>query len=186
MNETFEVDLSGYVNTRGGYLKPGKYTLVVEDVDTMTSKAGNPMWKVTSSVVDGESKGETVVDFLTITQKAMFRVVAFLNGLGIPTPKKSLSIPKSMMVGKMFEATVDDDSYGGSVSSKIQSYASVAQPGSADLPDDDQDELREETAQVDPDDADLAADEPTAPKAEPKPANARQQVRAAADDDLDL
>lgn len=216
MSETFEVDLSGYVNTKGSYLKPGKYVLTVEDVEGMSSKAGNPMWKVTSSVADGPSKGETIVDFLTITQKAMFRVVAFLNAIGVPTPKKSLSIPKSMMVGKVFEATVDDDSYGGSVSSKIQSYASVAQPGSADLPDDDEEDGDEPTAlatpstfqadddeeentdasrradQLDEEVSEMFSGEPeqvAAPvKTEAKPANARQQARAVADDmgDLDL
>lgn len=185
MSDTFEVDLSGYVNTRGGYLKPGKYVLMVEDVEGMSSKAGNPMWKVTSSVADGPSKGETIVDFLTITQKAMFRVVAFLNAIGVPTPKKSLSIPKSMMVGKVFEATVDDDSYGGSVSSKIQSYASIAQPGAADLPDDDQDEEPPANA-PDPVEADEPEQIAEPVKTEAKPANARQQARAAADDDLDL
>lgn len=188
MSDTFEVDLSGYVNTRGGYLKPGKYVLMVEDVEGMSSKAGNPMWKVTSSVADGPSKGETIVDFLTITQKAMFRVVAFLNAIGVPTPKKSLSIPKSMMVGKVFEATVDDDSYGGSVSSKIQSYASVAQPGAADLPDDDEPKSAygdDDNGTMESEESEQAA-EPAAIKAEAKPANARQQARAAADDDLDL
>lgn len=188
MSDTFDLDLSGYVNTQGSVLPPGTYTLVVEDVEMMSSKAGNPMWKITSSVVEGESKGLALVDFVTITSKAMFRVVAFLNAIGVPTPKKSLSIPKSMMVGKMFEATVDDDEYGGRKSSKIQSYASVAQPGSADLPDDDEDEELPANAPdpVDEGDEPEQAAEPVSPKAEAKPANARQQARAATDDDLDL
>lgn len=191
MSDTFDLDLSSYVNTQGSILPPGTYTLVVEDVEMMSSKAGNPMWKITSSVVEGESKGLALVDFVTITSKAMFRVVAFLNAIGVPTPKKSLSIPKSMMVGKMFEATVDDDEYGGRKSSKIQSYASIAQPGSGDLPDDDEPTTEAEDSQAwaaeqssDPDPGDEAP--VTEAKAAPK-TNARQQPAKSADDsDLDL
>jgi hypothetical protein len=188
--ETFEVDLSGYINTQGSILPPGTYTLVVEDVEMMSSKAGNPMWKITSSVVEGESKGLALVDFVTITSKAMFRVVAFLNAIGVPTPKKSLSIPKSMMVGKMFEATVDDDEYGGRKSSKIQSYASIAQPGAGDLPDED-DVAASEPERGEPfaEDDDVTEfreeSEPEAPKVAPK-TNARQQPAKPVDDDLDL
>jgi hypothetical protein len=204
--ETFEVDLSGYINTQGSILPPGTYTLVVEDVEMMSSKAGNPMWKITSSVVEGESKGLALVDFVTITSKAMFRVVAFLNAIGVPTPKKSLSIPKSMMVGKMFEATVDDDEYGGRKSSKIQSYASIAQPGAGDLPDDDEgptgpeetetlsntpdgddeaDDAARRADQLDEEVNEQFAEAVTEPKAAPK-TNARQQPAKPVDDDLDL
>jgi hypothetical protein len=191
--ETFEVDLSGYINTQGSILPPGTYTLVVEDVEMMSSKAGNPMWKITSSVVEGESKGLALVDFVTITSKAMFRVVAFLNAIGVPTPKKSLSIPKSMMVGKMFEATVDDDEYGGRKSSKIQSYASIAQPGAGDLPDED-DVAASEPERGEPfaEDEDVTEfREETEPVTEAKAApktNARQQPAKLSDDmgDLDL
>jgi hypothetical protein len=192
--ETFEVDLSGYINTQGSILPPGTYTLVVEDVEMMSSKAGNPMWKITSSVVEGESKGLALVDFVTITSKAMFRVVAFLNAIGVPTPKKSLSIPKSMMVGKMFEATVDDDEYGGRKSSKIQSYASIAQPGAGDLPDDEEEENIDGDASRRADQLDEEVNEqfanepePEASKAAPK-TNARQQPAKPSDDmgDLDL
>jgi hypothetical protein len=191
--ETFEVDLSGYINTQGSILPPGTYTLVVEDVEMMSSKAGNPMWKITSSVVEGESKGLALVDFVTITSKAMFRVVAFLNAIGVPTPKKSLSIPKSMMVGKMFEATVDDDEYGGRKSSKIQSYASIAQPGAGDLPDED-DVAASEPERGEPfaEDEDVTEfREETEPVTEAKAApktNARQQPAKPSDDmgDLDL
>ena len=192
MSDTFDLDLSGYVNTQGSVLPPGTYTLVVEDVEMMSSKAGNPMWKITSSVVEGESKGLALVDFVTITSKAMFRVVAFLNAIGVPTPKKNLSIPKSMMVGKMFEATVDDDEYGGRKSSKIQSYASISQPGSGDLPDDEEEENSNGDAsrradQLDEEVNEQFANEPEteAPKTAPK-TNARQQPAKPSDDDLDL
>jgi hypothetical protein len=193
VSDTFDLDLSSYVNTQGSVLPPGTYTLVVEDVEMMSSKAGNPMWKITSSVVEGESKGLALVDFVTITSKAMFRVVAFLNAIGVPTPKKSLSIPKSMMVGKMFEATVDDDEYGGRKSSKIQSYASIAQPGSGDLPDDEEEENIDGDASRRADQLDEEVNEQfssEAPVAEAKAApktNARQQPAKPSDDsDLDL
>jgi hypothetical protein len=183
--ETFEVDLSGYINTQGSILPPGTYTLVVEDVEMMSSKAGNPMWKITSSVVEGASKGLALVDFVTITSKAMFRVVAFLNAIGVPTPKKNLSIPKSMMVGKMFEATVDDDEYSGRKSSKIQSYAQIASQGSNDLPDEDDSSDADVEADVEAESVPPAEEE--APVAAAKPSNARQQPRVAVDDgDLDL
>lgn len=141
-DDTFDLDLTSFVPNRGSYLPPDTYQLVVEDLDMFTSAAGNPSWKVLSSVVGGEHDGEVVSDFLALTPKALWRVVAFLSALGIPTPKKRLEIPKAMMVGRRFVVSIEDDTYKGAVQSKITSYSPVA-PARRDLDEMDEPEWDE-------------------------------------------
>lgn len=176
-DDTFDLDLTSFVPNRGSYLPPDTYQLVVEDLDMFTSAAGNPSWKVLSSVVGGEHDGEVVSDFLALTPKALWRVVAFLSALGIPTPKKRLEIPKAMMVGRRFVVSIEDDTYKGAVQSKITSYSPVAPAASAmddesdEPPWDEPDvsELVEKVAEVNE-----PVDEPE--QATPVQTNARRQT----------
>ncbi len=186
MSDTFELDLSGFVPNQSAYIPPGEYLVVVEDMEEMVSSTGNPMWKLTDSVLtEGEFQGMTLVDFLTLTPKALWRVVSFLNAVGIPTPKKKLSIPKGMLVGKTFIAVVIDDEYKGQVKSKIVEYRSASAGStvvvSSDLPEDEDAPVSQPKLAAVPDPE--PEDEPVAAA---KPTNARVQAKPVPDEDLDL
>lgn len=191
MSDTFEIDLSSYVPSQGEYIPPGEYLFSVEDMDDMVSSAGNNMWKLTYSVVEGEHAGKIVTDFLPLTQKVLWKIVAFLGAVGVPTPKKRLSIPKGMVVGKVFKGVVVDNEYKGRVSPQLSQYISLsegADAGPSDLGDDD-DEVeptpakKPELTVVDADEEEESIEEtPT-----PKTVNARTQAKPApAEEDLDL
>lgn len=93
----------------------GNYLLRVEKIDVDKSKAGNPMWIVDSSFVDGAFAGQQIREYLTLTEKALFKVKSWLEAvLGQPIPKKKMKLPNTAadlnkrFSGKIFGAHIDD------------------------------------------------------------------------------
>lgn len=132
------VDLTNFKDTSSARVEPGQYNVVVEDADLTKSKAGNPMIVMTLRILGGESDGLTLIDRLTITEAAMFRVVAFLQALGIPTPKKRLKLNTQSLIGKKLTVEVDDgEPYKGRVKSEIQDYMRLTGKAAGSSNDDD-------------------------------------------------
>lgn len=120
------IDLSNYKDRVGSRVIPGRYRVVVEDVEADQSKAGNPMINLWLRIQGGEFDGQTLVDRLTVTEKALFRVVGFLNAIGMPTPKKRLQINPQKFLGQVLDVDVDDgEPYNGRVKSEIKGYLRV-------------------------------------------------------------
>lgn len=135
----FILDLTGYKDRVGARVEPGRYRVVVDDAEMDKSKAGNPMVNIWLRVVGGEFDGATLTDRLTITDKALFRIVGFMQAIGLPTPKKRLQVNTAMFVGKMLDVDVEDgDPYNGRIKSEVRGYLRVAagqQSSADDLPD---------------------------------------------------
>jgi len=119
-DKALTIDLTNYKDRRGSRVEPGKYVVVVEDVESNKSNAGNPyltMWLRVAS--EGEHKGDTILDRLVLTEKSLWRVVAFLQAVNVPTPRKRLSIPYRSIIGKRLTVDVEDgDPYNGTVRSR--------------------------------------------------------------------
>lgn len=127
-DKAIALDLTNYKDRRGSRVEPGKYEVVVEDIESNKSNAGNPYLTVWLRVEDGEHKGETLLDRLVLTEKSLWRIVAFLQAVNVPTPRKRLSIPYRLLIGKRLIVTVEDgDPYNGTVRSEIRGYAKAAQ-----------------------------------------------------------
>lgn len=113
------IDLTNYRDTEGDRLPAGNYLVRVSDTELTESKAGNPMVNLFLEVIKGETTGDefagsALVDRVTITPKAMFRVVAFLKAIGAPTDKRSHSVNPASWIGKLGVVSVEDgDSYNG-------------------------------------------------------------------------
>jgi hypothetical protein len=160
MSDDIIIDLSNYKDRVGSRVAPGRYRVQVEDAEQDKSAAGNPMINLWLRVSDGgEFDGQTIVDRLVLTEKSLFRVVGFMQAIGLPTPKKRFKINVRQFIGKVLEVDIEDgDPYNGRVKSEVRGYLRVAK-----------------SEQAEPDDledleglADGAAAESTpAPKAEP-------------------
>jgi len=126
-DDTFvTVDLTTYRDRVGGRIPEGRYLVQVEDAEMDQSKAGNPMINVWYRVLDGDSEGATIVDRLTITEKAMFRVVGFMQAIGLPTPKKKVRLSLRQFVGKTLQIDVEDgEPYNGRIKSEVRGYLRV-------------------------------------------------------------
>lgn len=136
------VNLTDYKERFGQTVPPGRYTVVVDDLEQTTSKAGNPMVNLWFRIVEGPSDGATIVDRVTVTEKALFRVVAFMQAIGQPTPRRNLQINLNTWLGKRLQVDVEDgEPYNGRVRSEVRGYLRLdgedtAETAARDLPDD--------------------------------------------------
>lgn len=120
------VDLTNYKDRVGSRVPPGRYRVVVDDVEPDRSSAGNPMINLWLRIQGGEFDGQTLVDRLTITEKSLFRVVGFMQAIGLPTPKKKLQIQPRKFVGQKLDVDVDDgEPYNGRIKSEVRGYVRI-------------------------------------------------------------
>lgn len=163
------IDLSNYKDSGNVRIPEGRYRAIVDDVDLDKSRAGNTMIKVWMRVLGGEHDGAIILDRLTLTDKAMFRVVGFMQGIGIKTPKKKLQINLGTFLNRQVDIeVVDGEPYNGRIRSEIAQYIRVAQPKAEESSEDDLDALE----------ADVEDEAPAA-----KPAKASPAEEAAEDSD---
>lgn len=136
------IDLSNYKDSGNVRIPEGRYRAIVDDVDLDKSRAGNTMIKVWMRVLGGEHDGAVILDRLTLTDKAMFRVVGFMQGIGIKTPKKKLQINLGTFLNRQVDIeVVDGEPYNGRIRSEIAQYIRIAQPKAEESSEDDLDAL---------------------------------------------
>lgn len=136
------IDLSNYKDSGNVRIPEGRYRAIVDDVDLDKSRAGNTLIKVWMRVLGGEHDGAVILDRLTLTDKAMFRVVGFMQGIGIKTPKKKLQINLGTFLNRQVDIeVVDGEPYNGRIRSEIAQYIRVAQPKAEEAAEDDLDAL---------------------------------------------
>lgn len=175
------IDLTNYRDTNGSRVDEGTYTVYVEHAEMDKSKAGNDMILLNLQIQGGEFDGQTLVDRLTLTDKALFRVVNFMQALGYPTPKKRVRINLAQFVGKYLQVEVEDgEPYMGRVKSEVRGYRRIAK-----------DEQPVASAESDSDDLDdIEADEPETEEQEveekPKAKKRKSEPAPEADDDEDV
>lgn len=158
------LDLSNYRETTSGRVPEGTYKLQVEDVELTKSKAGNDMIVLYLRIAEGDFKGTTLIERLTLSERALFRVVGFMQAINLPTPRKRLSLDTNRFVGKYVMAEVSDsEPYNGRVNSQVNTWMKVAKQ-EEDAADDLADDLEEDTdteatekpaAETDTDDLDI-------------------------------
>ena len=142
-NDELSIDLSNFKDRVGQRVAPGRYTVVVDDAEPDTSKAsGNPMVNLWFRVIGGEFDGATIIDRLVITEKSLFRVVGFMQALGLPTPKKRLKVNLRQFIGKSLLVDVEDgEPYRGRVKSEVRGYLQNKAAGAQQTTNDDLDDL---------------------------------------------
>lgn len=154
MSETsLIVDLTNFKDRVGTNVPEGRYTVQVEDIEIDTSNGaatkGSRMLIVFFRVTSGDHEGATLIDRLIVHDKTMFRVVGFMQALGIPTPKKRLKLDVNRFIGRMLQIDVEDgEPYNGRVRSEIRGYLRIPKG--------------QETTEADLDDLEDVSDEPTA------------------------
>ena len=137
------IDLQNYKDRVGTRVVPGRYRVRVDDAELDQTRDGAPMINVWLVVAEGEFEGATVIDrLLPQHPKALFRVVGFMQAIGLQTPKKRLRVNITSWVGKVLEVDIEDgEPYNGRVKSEVRGYyrierkASAAASDLADIPD---------------------------------------------------
>lgn len=177
--EEMVIDLSNYKDRVGARVAPDRYRVQVEDVEAAMSQVGNPMVNVWFRIIGGEFDGQTIVDRLTVTERSMFRVVGFMQAIGLPTPKKRLKLNIRQFVGKVLDIDVaDGEPYNGRVKSEVRAYIRAAGAGAgaagADLEEDEFEEPETDNSATD-----LPEESPTPEsQATPAPDNSAPEIPA--------
>lgn len=121
-----QIDLTKFKPKFGDKIPEGTYLVAVTDAVSGETKKGDPKITLWYDVVEGPDAGSTLVDTLTLTENAIFRAVAFMRAIGLPTPKKKLAINLGTWVGKRLEVKVADGQPWGDdneIRSEVRSYA---------------------------------------------------------------
>lgn len=185
MAENIVIDLSNYKDRMGSKVEPGQYTVVVDDAEMDKSKAGNPMINVWFRIREGQHKDMTITDRFPLTEKAMFRIVGFMQALGLPTPKKRLQLTLDKFVGKSLLINVEDgEPYNGRVRSEVRSYERLMRKQAEPVAEMDEEEFDEDTeveqaevgnqTEVEPEEAEQVSDDPTDYDEDEEPQKVRQ------------
>lgn len=143
MAEELVVDLTQYKDRVGQRVAPGRYKVIVDDTEQDTAKSGNTMINLWLRVMEGEFKDAVIIDRLVLTPNSLFRVVGFMQAIGLPTPKKRVKINLRQFLNQVLLVDVEDgDPYNGRVKSEVRGYErakDIKREAPADLPDDDDD-----------------------------------------------
>lgn len=193
-NTGFVFDLTNYKDTRGAKVDPGTYRVVVDDMtEDVSSKKKTPMFKIGLRILGGDEDGMVLQDRLYLTDSSTWRLVSFLQAIGIPTPRKKFRVPINSIMGRKLDVEVQDgDPYNGRVRSEVTEYIRIpkSETVKAPEPEDDGDPMEDFISGTG--EPDVAEDDTpvTAPTEEPEattaPAPAKAEAPVEDDDDLDL
>ena len=128
----FIADLTEYEGRGASRIEPGTYRLTVEDATLTTAKTGARGVLVTFSVAGLNARIYERFWYAAgdgSMSKAVFRLVQFMDALGMPTPSKRLRLDTKMFLGKTVTAEIKDgEPYNDRVSSEVASFIASA-PG---------------------------------------------------------
>lgn len=144
MARTVRVDMTG-VET---YSKAseGIHTAKVAEIQEKTSQGGDPMLQFAFEIIKGEDKGCKVFESFSLNDKALWKLKAFLQAIGMKADGK-LKLDLDKLIGKICDIEVFWDEYNGQTRAKISDYYKAGKGSSTDTDeDDDEDEEDDEPA----------------------------------------
>ena len=121
------LDQVGTEETPQTLIPPGEYLVGVTAAEEKTSKNGYPQVALDLEILEGELKGRGVKDWLTVTERAMWRVKQVLTSIGYPiadSGEVDLDAPK--MIGGKAIITVKHEVWDDKVRLRIDHWAPAA------------------------------------------------------------
>jgi hypothetical protein len=122
------LDQVGTEETPQTLIPPGEYLIGVTAAEEKTSKNGHPQVALDLEILEGELKGRGVKDWVTVTERAMWRVKQVLVAIGYPNADSGevdLEAPK--MIGGKAVITIKHELYNDKVRLRIDHWAPAAQ-----------------------------------------------------------
>ena len=121
------LDQVGTEETPQTLIPPGEYGIGVTAAEEKTSKNGHPQVALDLEILEGELKGRGVKDWVTVTERAMWRVKQVLTSIGYPiaaSGEVDLDAPK--MIGGKAVITIKHELYNDKVRLRIDHWAPAA------------------------------------------------------------
>ena len=122
------LDQVGTEETPQTLIPPGEYLIGVTAAEEKTSKNGYPQVALDLEILEGELKGRGVKDWVTVTERAMWRVKQVLTSIGYPiaaSGEVDLDAPK--MIGGKAIITIKHELWDDKVRLRIDHWAPAAQ-----------------------------------------------------------
>ena len=122
------LDQVGTEETPQTLIPPGDYLVGITAAEEKTSKNGHPQVALDLEILEGELKGRGVKDWVTVTERAMWRVKSVLTSIGYPiaaSGEVDLQAPK--MIGGKAIITIKHELYNDKVRLRIDHWAPAAQ-----------------------------------------------------------
>lgn len=104
-------DLTDVVAGSFTLLPEGNYVVRVVDAAEATSSNGNPQIVVDLEVINGDQKGQTLKDWITVTEKSLGRVKGILSALRYEIPAGEFELPSSALIGRTATVVVRHEDY---------------------------------------------------------------------------
>jgi len=153
----------GKKGNRSAHVPEGDYLVkcVKAELTKSSGEKKSPEIKVTYRFVNGKQKGKQIIDDLYLTEGALWRLRATLEGMGIPVPSKKVNVDPARMVGKTLGVSIEDDEYDGKVRSRVvdsfleTELSDEEEEDDEDEEDEDEDEDDDDEEEDDDDDIDL-------------------------------
>ena len=118
------LDQVGTEETPQTLIPPGDYIIGVTAAEEKTSKNGYPQVALDLEILEGELKGRGVKDWLTVTERAMWRVKQVLMSIGYPNADAGeLDLQASNMIGGKATITVKHELWDDKVRLRIDHWA---------------------------------------------------------------
>jgi len=121
------LDQVGTEETPQTLIPPGEYLVGVTAAEEKTSKNGHPQVALDLEILEGELKGRGVKDWVTVTERAMWRVKQVLMSIGYPNADSGevdLEAPK--MIGGKAIITIKHELWDDKVRLRIDHWAPAA------------------------------------------------------------
>ena len=121
------LDQVGTEETPQTLIPPGEYLIGITAAEEKTSKNGHPKVALDLEILEGELKGRGVKDWVTVTERAMWRVKQVLTSIGYPiaaSGEVDLDAPK--MIGGKAVITIKHELYNDKVRLRIDHWAPAA------------------------------------------------------------
>lgn len=131
----------------------GIHAAKIAEIEEKTSQGGDPMLQFAFEIIKGEDKGCRVFESFVLTDKALWKLKACLQAIGLKAEGK-LKIDLDKLIGKTCDIEVFHDDYNGTTRAKIADFYRLGKmsgkSAAADDEDEDEDEDDEEEAEEKP------------------------------------
>ena len=122
------LDQVGTEETPQTLIPPGEYLVGVTAAEEKTSKNGHPQVALDLEILEGELKGRGVKDWVTVTERAMWRVKQVLVAIGYPNADSGeVDLEAAKMIGGKAIITIKHELWDDKVRLRIDHWAPAAQ-----------------------------------------------------------
>ena len=118
------LDQVGTEETPQTLIPPGDYIIGITAAEENTSKNGHPQVALDLEILEGELKGRGVKDWVTVTERAMWRVKQVLVAVGYPNAESGeVDLDAAKMIGGKAVITIKHELWDDKVRLRIDHWS---------------------------------------------------------------